>query len=65
MYVALGDYDTAFEWLERGFEERAFGMALLGVEQSFDPLRSDPRFIALLRRMGFQADIDPRPGSQG
>jgi serine/threonine protein kinase/tetratricopeptide (TPR) repeat protein len=58
VYVALGEYDTAFEWLERGFEERAFGMALLGVEQCFDPVRSDPRFVALLRRMGFHTGIN-------
>lgn len=41
------------EWLEKGFEVRASGMTYLKVDPLYDPMRSDPRFQALLRRMNF------------
>jgi tetratricopeptide (TPR) repeat protein len=52
IYGELGEKDRAFEWLEKGFQERAF-MAFLKSESAFDSLRSDPRFGDLLRRMRF------------
>ncbi|HEX6125550.1 MAG TPA: protein kinase [Pyrinomonadaceae bacterium] len=52
IYVGLGDKDEALAWLEKGYEERAFQMQFLKVEPSWDPLRNDPRFIHLLRRIG-------------
>jgi len=57
IYVGLGDKDKAFEWLEKGYEERVvFGDATddIKVDPIFDPLRSDPRFADLLRRMNLQ-----------
>ena len=50
-YVGLGDHDRAFEWLEKGFEERAALLVTLKVDPVFDPLRGDPRFTDLIRRM--------------
>ena len=50
--VRVGDKECAFEWLERGFEERDDVMINLKVEPVFDPLRSDPRFQDLIRRVG-------------
>jgi len=50
--VRVGDNDCAFEWLERGFEERDDLMINLNVDRVFDPLRSDPRFQNLVRRVG-------------
>jgi tetratricopeptide (TPR) repeat protein len=50
-YIGLGDKDQAFAWLDRGFEERDTVMTSLRVEPAFDPIRSDPRFAALLKRM--------------
>jgi TolB-like protein/Tfp pilus assembly protein PilF len=56
IYTGLGEKDKAFEWLEKGYEERAIGGPPVGikVEPEFDPLRSDPRFHDLLRRMNLQ-----------
>jgi len=51
VYASLGDKDQALRWLERGYHERDAWLALLKVWPPFDPLRSDPRFQDLLRRM--------------
>ena len=50
IYLALGDTDQAMNWLEKGYEERFNPSVLL--RPGFDPLRSDPRFEDLLRRIG-------------
>jgi TolB-like protein/Tfp pilus assembly protein PilF len=50
-YIGLGDKDQAFAWLDKGFEERDTVMTSLRVEPAFDPIRSDARFAALLKRM--------------
>jgi len=53
IYLGLGEKDKAFEWLEKAYQERstATGLCVLKVSPLFDPLRSDPRFADLLRRM--------------
>ena len=55
IYAALGEKDKAFEWLEKAYEDHAIG-AIKGVAQAplYDPLRSDPRFADLLRRMNLE-----------
>ena len=50
IYASLGNKDQAMSWLEKGFEER-FNPGVL-LRPGFDPLRSDPRFKNLLRRIG-------------
>jgi TolB-like protein/Flp pilus assembly protein TadD len=50
IYAALGDKDQAMNWLEKGFDER-FNPGVL-LRPGFDPLRSDPRFADLVRRVG-------------
>jgi TolB-like protein/DNA-binding winged helix-turn-helix (wHTH) protein/Tfp pilus assembly protein PilF len=50
IYAALGDSDQAMNWVERGYEER-FNPGVL-LRPGFDPLRSDPRFKKLVRRIG-------------
>jgi tetratricopeptide (TPR) repeat protein len=54
-YTGLGDLDRAFWWLERGYRERDLRPPLLQADPVFDPLRRDPRFADLLRRM----DLEP------
>lgn len=51
-YLQLGDKDRAFEWLEKAYQERSELLLYLKVDPRFDPLRSDPRFDNLLRRVG-------------
>jgi TolB-like protein/Tfp pilus assembly protein PilF len=51
IYAALGDTDQAMNWLEKGYEER-FNPGVL-LRPGFDPIRSDPRFEDLVRRIGF------------
>ena len=51
-YVKLGQNDEAIRLLEQAYEERDFRMIMLGVSYEFDPLRSDPRFRDLVRRVG-------------
>jgi serine/threonine-protein kinase len=53
VYLGIGDKDKALTWLERGCEDHD-GWALdYKVIAFFDPLRSEPRFQAVLRRMNF------------
>jgi serine/threonine-protein kinase len=49
--VGLGDHDQAFAWLERAYQERRGWLAYLKVDPMLDPLRPDPRFAELVRRM--------------
>jgi serine/threonine protein kinase/Tfp pilus assembly protein PilF len=51
IYAALRERDSAFEWLEKAFQERADWMVFLNVDPRFKSLRSDPRFTNLLQRM--------------
>ena len=52
VHLGLRDHDRALEWLERGYEERSWTLLWLGSWPLFDPLRTTPRFRALLARIG-------------
>jgi TolB-like protein/Tfp pilus assembly protein PilF len=52
VHVALGDKNRAFEWLERAYTQRADDLIYLNVEPRLDPVRADPRFSDLVRRVG-------------
>jgi TolB-like protein/Flp pilus assembly protein TadD len=51
LYAALGEKDAAFRELERGFEARDWDMGRINVDFTLDPLRDDPRFAALVKRL--------------
>ncbi|MCA1628163.1 MAG: protein kinase [Acidobacteria bacterium] len=52
LHAALGKRDEAFAELEKAYAERDGNLLYIAVEPSFDPLRADPRFQDLLRRVG-------------
>ena len=52
LYTALGETDSAFEWLEVAYAQRSYPLPDLRIDPRYDPLRTDPRFEALLERMG-------------
>ena len=52
IHVALGDTDQAFDWLEKAFVDQSASLTLLKVDPAFDPVRKDPRFVDLMRRVG-------------
>jgi DNA-binding SARP family transcriptional activator/TolB-like protein/Tfp pilus assembly protein PilF len=52
VHLALGDRTAAMEWLEQALAQRSHSMAFLKVDPQLAPLRNEPRFRALLRRVG-------------
>jgi hypothetical protein len=56
IHAGLGEKDKTFEWLEKAYEDRSIGSSFvtIKVDPIYDPLRSDPRFTDLLRRMNLQ-----------
>jgi TolB-like protein/DNA-binding winged helix-turn-helix (wHTH) protein/Tfp pilus assembly protein PilF len=52
-YTGMGNKDEAFAWLQKAFAEHSIVLLALKVDPAYDPLRSDPRFHDLLRRLGF------------
>ncbi len=52
VHLGLAEVDLALDWLERAYEERSVLMISLQVNEKLAPLRSHPRFVALVRRVG-------------
>ena len=59
MYAELGEKDQAFRWLETSFQEHEQDLLGLKTDSSFDPIRSDPRFAELVRKVG----LPPTPAA--
>jgi TolB-like protein/DNA-binding winged helix-turn-helix (wHTH) protein/Flp pilus assembly protein TadD len=51
-YLGLGENDQAFAWLERAYTEHSNILQFVKVHPYFDPIRGDPRFVDLVRRVG-------------
>jgi tetratricopeptide (TPR) repeat protein len=52
LYANLGDKDQAFQWLNTAYQGREPGLLGLKTDFSLDPIRSDPRFAELVRKVG-------------
>ena len=59
VYVALGDHDRAFGWLEKAVEERSSMLVTIQTSHRYDPLRGDSRFGRLVERVGLWQAATP------
>jgi eukaryotic-like serine/threonine-protein kinase len=53
LYAHCGEKDSAFVWLERSCDERSPFLMHLEISPFYDSLRTDPRFLTLMKRIGF------------
>lgn len=60
-YARLGEKEKALYWLEKAFESHTRDLIYMKVEPSYDPLRGDPRFQALLKRLKLPDQKSPPP----
>ena len=56
VYVALGEHEEAMRELERACDERSSSLHFVGIAPEFAPLRSDERFVKLVRRIGLEPE---------
>ena len=59
VHIAIGDKKKALDWVERAIDERRGWVAYLRVHPIVDPLRDDPRFPELVKRMMYEAPAAP------
>lgn len=52
IYIGLGERGEAFTWLEKAYEARSDSLIWLNIDPRLDSLRTDPRFIDLMLRVG-------------
>ncbi|HEX6802073.1 MAG TPA: hypothetical protein VF133_00205 [Terriglobales bacterium] len=64
VYTGLGDRDNAFRWMDAALQDRTEYLIYLGTEPVADPLRSDPRFADLLKRVGLTTGAVPHMAGQ-
>jgi tetratricopeptide (TPR) repeat protein len=55
VHASLGDVDDAFKWLDIAIEEHSPGLILLRAHPRLDPIRTDPRYGLLVRRLGLES----------
>jgi tetratricopeptide (TPR) repeat protein len=53
-YLALGDRDSTMYWLEKAYDLRDSNLPWVRLMPMFDPIRSDPRYVALMKKMGLE-----------
>ena len=57
LHASLGDVDEAFRWIDIAIGEHAPGLMMLRVHPRLDPLRKDPRYRPLVRRLGLESPV--------
>jgi hypothetical protein len=50
-YIVLGDKENALRYLERGYQDHSFTLLLIGLLDTYAPLRSEPRYLNIRRKM--------------
>ncbi len=55
VYASLDEKELALEWLDRAFQDRSTNLGFLAQDPTFDAFREEPRFVALIQRIGVQA----------
>jgi hypothetical protein len=55
-YIDLGGNEKVLQWLDRASQDRSMGLYAIALSPAGDPVRGDPRFQNLLRRMNFPVD---------
>jgi eukaryotic-like serine/threonine-protein kinase len=58
VYAGLEDKDEAFRWLDKAYEERSIRLINIAVHPRFAGLRDDPRFAALVQRIGLPLAVE-------
>ena len=53
-FAGLGEADSTFHWLDLAIEDRSEILTVTKVEPGYDPVRNDPRFADVLRRVGLE-----------
>jgi hypothetical protein len=54
VYNGLGEQNEALHWLEKAVDQRDVRLTILKVDPKWDSFRSNPRFIAILKRIGLR-----------
>jgi serine/threonine-protein kinase len=57
LQASLGDVDESFRWMDIAIAEKASGLILVRAHPRLDPIRSDPRYWPLVRRVGLESDM--------
>ena len=47
-----GDYQVALDWLERSYQDHDYWLLFMNVDPEMDPVRADPRFQAMMKKLG-------------
>jgi TolB-like protein/Tfp pilus assembly protein PilF len=63
-YLMLNDKDAAFMWLERGYSNYDPALVYMGIDMELEPVRSDPRYVALLDKMGLGPKVVDHENTQ-
>jgi serine/threonine-protein kinase len=53
IYHSIGDTNTAMEWLNKAYEAKDFYLAFVRVDPIWDPMRNEPEFQKLMKKMNF------------
>lgn len=65
VYVGLGEYDRAMDLYERAYAERSWAMVWFRIAHNLKPLHGTPRFEALLKKMDFPPEPEPKGAKLG